>query len=325
MTREDTITNISSYYKVKANQVTKVVKKLNSDYRKFKYKRRESLDQIFPENLGAYLHIDEVAVTKGELYTYLTNPEGKAKKKTIVAIIQGTSSKRIIEVIDKLALVRRKKVKVVALDMALNMQSAMRKSFPNATLVIDKFHVVKLVIEALQSQRIKYRWQVLDQENKRHKFCRKNKYHYVVKRYSNGDTEKQLLARSVHLLYKSPNNWTESQEVRAAILFENYPLLKILYEHCQAFRRIYSEMNINKAKRQLENWIEKSKTLRLDVFQTVANSIENHFHNITNYFKYRVTNAFAESFNSKIKRFRFNQRGVLDDIFFQYRLTNLFA
>jgi len=94
--------------------------------------------------------------------------------------------------------------------MALNMQSAMMRNFPNATLVIDKFHVVKLVIEALQNQRIKYRWQILD---KRIKFCRENHYRYVVKRYPNGGTEKQLLARSVHLLYKSPNNWTEKNQL----------------------------------------------------------------------------------------------------------------
>ncbi len=147
--------------------------------------------------MGEYLHIDEVAVTNGELYTYLTNPAGKAKKKTIVATIQGTSSEKIVQVVDKLPLCKRKKVKVVASDMALNMQSAIRRSFPNATLVVDKFHVIKLVLDALQNQRIKYRWKIIDLENARIKFCRENHYRYVVKRYPNGDTEKQLLARSV--------------------------------------------------------------------------------------------------------------------------------
>ncbi|MBC7587817.1 MAG: transposase, partial [Chitinophagaceae bacterium] len=37
------------------------------------------------------------------------------------------------------------------------------------------------------------------------------------------------------------------------------------------------------------------------------------------------TNANAESFNSKIKLFRANQRGVVDTKFFLFRLQKLFA
>jgi transposase len=41
-----------------------------------------------------------------------------------------------------------------------------KKCFPNATRVIDRFHVQKLASEALQEIRIKYRWQAIDQEMK---------------------------------------------------------------------------------------------------------------------------------------------------------------
>jgi hypothetical protein len=40
---------------------------------------------------------------------------------------------------------------------------------------------------------------------------------------SNGDTLKQLLARSRYLLYKNKSKWSENQIERASILFELYP------------------------------------------------------------------------------------------------------
>lgn len=56
-----------------------------------------------------------------------------------------------------------------------------------------------------------------------------------------------------------------------------------------------------------------------------AHSIEYNLDNILNFFDNRNTNANAESFNSKIKLFRANMRGVTDVSFFLFRLKNLFA
>ena len=71
----------------------------------------------------------------------------------------------------------------------------------------------------------------------------------------------------------------------------------------------------------------KSKVLKANIkeFNSVVNSIENHFDNIMNFFNNRNTNANAESFNSKIKNFRANLRGVTDIKFFLFRLQKLFA
>lgn len=66
---------------------------------------------------------------------------------------------------EKLPLAARKTVKEVTLDMAKNMESAVKQSFPEAILVTDRFHVVKLAMEALQHLRVKYRWEELDKEN----------------------------------------------------------------------------------------------------------------------------------------------------------------
>lgn len=45
---------------------------------------------VFSENIGKQLAIDEVALSKGELYTIVTNKKAKGKAGSIVAIIAGT-------------------------------------------------------------------------------------------------------------------------------------------------------------------------------------------------------------------------------------------
>jgi len=108
--------------------------------------------------MGEYLSLDETSLSKGELYTYLTSKSGKGKKGTLVASVKGTKSKDIINIFSKIPLIERLKVKEVTLDMAKNMESAVIKSFPNANIVTDRFHVVKLVLDAVQHIRVKLRW-----------------------------------------------------------------------------------------------------------------------------------------------------------------------
>lgn len=57
---------------------------------------------LFPENIGEYLSIDEVSLSQGELYTFVTNKNGKGKKGFLVASIKGTASNNIIDVLEKL-------------------------------------------------------------------------------------------------------------------------------------------------------------------------------------------------------------------------------
>ena len=42
---------------------------------------------LFEKNIGAYVCIDEVALSRGELYTILTNKEGHGRKGSLIAII----------------------------------------------------------------------------------------------------------------------------------------------------------------------------------------------------------------------------------------------
>jgi len=148
---------------------------------------------------------------------------------------------------------------------------------------------------------------------------------YKPEEFKNGDTLKQLLARSRYILAKKEKDWTENQSIRAAILFEKYPKLKKAYNHCMKLRNIYELSSKVVAEEQINKWIEKTNELNIKEFYTAANSINYNRENILNFFDNRSTNASAESFNSKIKLFRANLRGVTDVIFFLFRLSKLFA
>jgi transposase len=200
-----------------------------------------------------------------------------------------------------------------------------RMCFPESNLITDRFHVVKLVTEALQHIRIKHRWEEIEKENQAIKLAKEQGVKYIPVVLSNGDTHKQLLARSRYVIAKKPNEWTLNQKNRAEILFELYPLIHEAYKHTLEFRNIYENSDKMIAKDKFNKWIEDTKQLNMNVFNTAANSLNYHMETILNFFDNRLTNANAESFNSKIKLFRANLRGVIDTKFFLFRLEKLFA
>ena len=266
-----------------------------------------------------------MSLSKGELYTYLTNKNGRGKKGTLVSCVKGVKSDAIITAIKRIPLEKRKQVKEVTLDMANNMNLTARTCFPNAKLVTDRFHVVKLVMEALQHVRVQYRWKAIEDENKAIATSKKEGKKYKPIVLSNGDTKKQLLARSRYIIAKKKNDWTENQKQRAALLFKLYPSIEKAYKHTLEFRNIYEEKCKIKAKQRFENWFKDTEKLEFKNFNTAVNSIKHHSETILNFFDNRNTNANAESFNAKIKLFRANQRGVRDIKFFLFRLEKLFA
>lgn len=276
--------------------------------------------------MGCYLSIDETALSKGELYTIITNKKAKGKKGSIVAIFSGTKVEPIIEQLLKIPTKNRGKVKEITLDMANSMKIIAKKCFPKAIQVTDRFHVQKLALEALQDVRIKYRWNAIDLENEQIKKARLNNNTFIPKEFSNGDTRKQLLARSRYLLYKAPSNWTENQLKRSKILFDQYPDIKTAYDLVQGLRNIFNTAtSIEIAYTKLAHWYKDVENTGLRAFNTIANTITLNYRSILNYFINRSTNASAESFNAKIKAFRAQFRGVKNVEFFLYRLTTIFA
>ena len=325
-TRPDTMSNIASYFGIDAKKLQRHYKYQVSGFKEWPQLPHAGDYLLYPENITERLSIDEVSLSKGELYTFVTNKNTRVKNKcSIVAVINGTEAKVIINVLEKLPLHKRNQVEEVSLDMARNMGLAIRTSFPNCSMVIDRFHVVRLVMDAMQHVRVGFRWGAIDEENEAIKEAKNKGAKYIAEVLENGDTLKELLARSRYLLYAYEENWTFTQCKRAALLFEKYPILNSIYKLTLEFRNVYKNTCKNTARIRFNEWMSKVRALEIKEFNTVINSIENHLENILNFFDNRSTNANAESFNSKIKLFRANLRGVVDPKFFLFRLSKLFA
>jgi len=240
---------------------------------------------LFPENIGEVLCLDEVALSDGELYTILTNAKNRSQNGSLVAIIEGVKSEKIIDILTKIPSQKRAEVKYISVDMANNMGKIASSTFPKASVVTDRFHVAKLVTEAVQSIRIKYRWEAIEKENILIAEAKKNNQKYIAETFENGDTEKQLLARSRYLLFKSLDKWTEKQTNRSKILFSKYTQLQEAYNLSMNFRNIYQHAKSKEdAKNKINDWIDKVNSLDIKAFNTAANSIKNHMDNILNFF-----------------------------------------
>lgn len=241
-------------------------------------------------------------------------------------MIKGTKADDVCRYLMKLPEGKRRMVKNVTLDMAGSMKQIAKRCFPYATQIIDRFHVQMQMQEALQELRVQYRWQAIEQENSDIKRARAERRKYRPQYFENGDTLRQLLVRSRYLLFKSPDKWTNSQRTRAWILFKQFDDIKQLYYLTLQLGQIYSQnYDKNIARAKLALWFNKVEEWNYPQFNTVIETFKNHNERILNFFKERLTNASAESFNAKLKSFRATFRGVDDVRFYLYRVMMLYA
>jgi len=311
---------------IDGNQLSRQYKEHLSDFKFWEARVHAKKWLLFPQNVGERLSIDETCLSDGELYTIVTNKSARGRKGAIVAIVAGTQSDKIIEALRRIPEKRRTIVREVTLDMAWTMHRAVIYCFPNAVRVIDRFHVQKLTFDALQEMRIAHRWEAINEENQAMAQAKLSCEKYIPKLLENGDTKKQLLARSRYLLFKSPNKWTNSQKQRAKLLFKFYPDIKKAYDLTHSLRMIFTKNTTKDAARlSLARWYNQVEETGFKPFKTIMTTIQQHYEAILNFFNNRSTNASAESFNAKIKAFRNTLRGVIDVEFFMFRLTKIYA
>lgn len=318
--------SLEKHYHIDGDKFNKQYKNHLSDYHQWEQKEHAQDWMLFPENIGERLSLDETSLSNGELYTILTNKAAKGKKRALVAMIKGTSTDVIIPILKKIPISKRRLVKEITLDMANSMNHIVDVCFTKSVKVIDRFHVQKLAYDALQEIRIKHRWKAIDEETNAIQNAKFNRVLHTPFRFDNGDTKKQLLARSRYLLFKSANHWSPSQKVRAQILFAQYPDIKEAYNLTHALRIIYSKtQDKGVALTKLAQWYNKVTDSGFDSFNSISATIYSHYKDILNFFDNRSTNASAESFNAKLKFFRENLRGVTDVNFFLFRIAKIFA
>jgi len=272
----------------------------------------------------------------GEFFSIFSNRDtGK-----IAAIIRSIKGKWIKKCLYDLPRNIRWNVKSLSRDLSQTFADVGNEMFRNAVHVADKFHILKMGFEALQSIRRRFRQEILKEERERYEIfrCQEAERRDLAKRnnkkfipqkmprmpvFSNGDSLKQLLARSRFLLFKFESEWSLEQQKRAEILFRRFPDLKKSYQLICQFRLFYAikpDKNIPKAKMALDNWFREVGGIDIPEIQNFASSVFRHKKEILGFFEKGDTNALAESINSKIQRFSISNYGTRDPNFFFFRL-----
>ncbi len=318
--------SLEKHYYIDGDRFGQQYKEHLSGYKDWDQKDHAREWILYPGNLGPHLSIDETALSNGDLYTVVTNKDGKGRKGALVAMIEGTASEKVIQVLNSIPKKEREVVREVTLDMAGSMNKIARRCFPCAIRVIDRFHVQKLANDAIQEIRIAHRWDAINQETNAKENAKLDGKKYVPEELQNGDTKKQLLARSRYLLFKSAEKWTPKQKERAKLLFGLYPDIKQAYWLVHGLRMIFTNTkDKGVAYTKMAKWFNDVTDSGFKSFNTISATFYSHYPEILNYFDNRSTNASAESFNAKIKAFRATQRGVRDIPFFLFRLAKIYA
>ena len=317
---------LEEFYHIDGHTFGKQYKEVLSGFRQWEQLEHADEWLLFPDNIGPCLAIDESSLSKGELYTFVTNREARTREQSLVAVVAGTKAEDVIAVLQRIDEERRKAVEEVTLDLSDSMRKIVRTAFPKASRVIDRFHIQKLACDAVQELRIKHRWDAIRQANDEMEESRQNGKEYIPYHYHNGDTRKELLIRSRYLLFKPADKWTDRQKQRATILFKEYPDIKTVYGLCHSLRMLFAKNTIKDAARlSMARWYNKVEEAGFHSFNVIADTFYEHYDAILNFYNNRASNALAESFNAKIKLFRANLRGVIDKKFFLFRIANLYA
>lgn len=321
-----TCRTLEDYYHINANTFDRQYKDVLSGFRTWTELDHADEWLVFPDNIGPRLAIDETSLSNGELYTVVTNRDRHGRDRCLVAIVRGVRSETVIKALKVIPDELLDTVGEVTLDLSESMKRIVRTCFPKAMRVIDRFHIQKLACDAVQEMRIKHRWDAIQEANDAMESAKLKDREYVPLRYKNGDTKKELLARSRYLLFKSGDKWTVSQRQRAEILFREFPDLERAYGLCHSLRMIFSKNTLKDAARlSMARWYNKVEEAGFRSFKVIAATFRERYNDILNFYVNRSSNAAAESFNAKIKSFRASLRGIVDEKFFLYRLAKIYA
>jgi transposase len=179
-------------------------------------------------------------------------------------------------------------VKLVTMDMWNPYRTAVYKTLPNADIVVDKYHVDSMANVALDA----YRKSLKKQLGERNIVLKKDK-HVLLRREDKLD-------------------WTD--KVIRETWFSEIPELRTMYNLKEEFFKIYDKaQNKRQGIAMYEQW-KKSIPEGIAFFDDVLTSLENWKHEITNYFTYKVNNAFVEGANSAIRAIESQGRGYDFDV-----------
>lgn len=238
--------------------------------------------------------IDEIAIMKGHKYFTIIRDYDTG---IAIRILFGRTYEETAGALASLGKERLAAIRYVSLDMWDPYIKAVKELCPNAELIFDKFHVVKKVNEALDLVRRKeFACAEPDEQ-----LNMKHKRFIILKREENLNKQQReeltTLMQSNEKLYK------------AYLLKEQ--ILSIFDDKTSTFEQIRERITL---------WFENILSNQLKEFYTVVETMKNYLYGILNYFRYGMTNAIAEGFNTKINIIKRRAYGFRDLEYFMLKI-----
>ena len=224
--------------------------------------------------------VDETSQAKN--HNYITLFVDLKKRRTIF-ITEGKSAKTIKDFSKDLVAHKGtvEAIKDVSSDMSRAFISGVKEYLPNAKITFDKFHIIKLINDAVDDVRIS----------------------------EVGDNP--ILKGSKYVLLKSPSNRTTKQNNHLRELSKQKYRLKShrAMEIKEAFRDLYSIEGGAEFKQGLEQWHSWARRCRIDPMKKVAATIKRHWDGVLQWRKTGLSNGILEGLNSLVQAAKAKARG----------------
>jgi transposase len=216
-----------------------------------------------------WMGIDEIHIVK-KPRCVISNIEHQ----TIVEVLPNRNKPTVIKRLQRLP--GHEKVQYVAMDMWNPYRDAVDTVFPQARIVIDKFHVVRMANQCLERVRKDLRAQLTSRQRKG---LMHDRFVLLRRRHDISDED-----------YLKLSGWTV-----------NYPSLGAAYDAKEAFYGIWDMDNRPDAESAYEIWRESLSVEMREAFKPILTAMGNWRTEIFNYFDHRITNAYTESLNNLIR------------------------
>ncbi len=216
-----------------------------------------------------WMGIDEIHIIK-KPRCVISNIEHN----TAVEVLWDRTKKTVMNYLQRLE--NRDKVRYVAMDMWKPYRDAIQAVLPDATIVIDKFHVVRMANDALEKIRKEHRSQ-LNQKQRRG------------------------LMRERYVLLKRRHALNQEDAFKLDGWSSNYPILGAAYDAKEAFFGIWDLDSKDDAQNAYESWKSGLPEEIKPGYSDLIRAVDNWHQHIFTYWDHPVTNAYTESLNSLIR------------------------
>lgn len=201
----------------------------------------------------------------------------------------------------------RDNIKAIAMDLSPSFIKAVRENLPDADLVFDPFHVMKLMNEKLDELRREL-WSEAAKENK--SFIKNTRW---------------VLLKGNENLSEKPDprhgDKNERQRLEEALTF-NKPLMTAYYLK-EELRLLWDQSDWKTGQAHLESWMAKAEASGSVLMVKMAESLRRHQDGILAYFDHRITSGPMEATNNKIRVMQRQTYGLRDQEFFELKVKSL--